>query len=254
MMSSSDNSQECRVALVTGSGYGIGRAVALRLAESGVVVVTSDINTVNGEETAHMICEAGGKASFCRADVAVELDVEALVEHCVREHGRLDWACNNAGIVGSLAPVVEHPVDDFDRVISINLRGVFLCLQYELRAMLGRGTGAIVNLCSETSIKAGVAGCGYTASKHAVHGLTKVAALEVAQTGVRVNAVAPGNIRTGIVEAAPPEMQKLGEQMMPSKRYGEPSEIAEAVYWLMSDAASLVNGHMLVADSGWAIS
>ena len=245
---------EGKVALVTGSGSGIGRAVALRLAEAGAVVVNSDIDTVGGEETAHMIEVAGGKTTFCRADVSIAKDVEALIKHCTQTHGQLDWACNNAGIVGSLTPIAEHQISDFDEVIAINLRGVFLSLRYELPIMLARNTGAIVNICSETSIKAGVAGCAYTASKHAVHGLTKSAALEVARTGVRVNGVAPGNIRTGIVDRAPLEMQKLGEQMMPSKRYGDPREIAESVYWLMTDAASLVNGHMLVADSGWAIS
>lgn len=243
-----------KVALVTGAGSGIGRAVAIRLAETGATVVSSDMDSVSGEETAHLIEAAGGKAGFIRADVSQEADVEAMIAHCLSTYGQLDWACNNAGIVGSLTPTAEHRIKDFDKVIAINLRGVFLCMRFELPAMLARNSGAIVNICSETSIKAGIAGCAYTASKHAVHGLTKSAAFECAQTGVRVNGVAPGNVRTGIVDRAPPEMQKLGEQMMPSKRYGDPREIAEPVLWLMSDAASLVNGHMLVADCGWAIS
>ncbi len=243
-----------KVALVTGAGSGIGRAVAIRLAEAGATVVSSDVDVTGGEETAHLITAAGGEASFIRANVSNEDDVQAMVAHCIATHGQLDWACNNAGIVGSLTPTAEHRIKDFDEVIAINLRGVFLSMRFELPHMLSRNTGAIVNICSETSMKAGVAGCAYTASKHAVHGLTKSAAFECARTGVRVNGVAPGNVRTGIVDRAPPEMQKLGEQMMPSKRYGDPREIAEPVLWLMSDAASLVNGHMLVADSGWAIS
>lgn len=243
-----------KVALVTGAGSGIGRAVAIRLAEAGAIVVSSDVNVIGGEETAHVIETAGGKASFVKADVSQEDEVQAMVAHCIDTYGQLDWACNNAGIVGSLTPTAEHRIKDFDKVIAINLRGVFLSMRFELSHMLARNTGAIVNICSETSIKAGIAGCAYTASKHGVHGLTKSAALECAQTGVRVNAVAPGNVRTGIVDMAPPEMQKLGELMMPSKRYGDPREIAEPVLWLMSDAASLVNGHMLVADCGWAIS
>lgn len=218
------------------------------------MVICSDTDATGGEKTAHEIEQSGAKAQFIRSDVTRDEEVQAMVSHCLKEHGQLDWACNNAGILGSTSPVAEYPVEDFDRIIAVNLRGVFLCLRHQLPAMLARDTGAIVNITSETAIKGGVAGCAYTASKHAVHGLTKSAALDVARTGVRVNAVAPGNVRTGIVEATPPELQKIGEQMMPAKRYGNPREIAEPVMWLMSDAASLVNGHMLVADTGWAIS
>lgn len=243
-----------KIGLVTGAGAGIGKAVAELWAEKGAHVIVSDVDEANGRATVAGIVESGGSADFFACDVSQEDQVKALIGHAVTSHGGLHWACNNAGILGSLAETAEHPIDEFDRVIAINQRGVFLCLRYQLPVMLKQDSGAIVNICSETSIKAGIAGCAYTASKHAVHGLTKVAALEVARTGVRVNGVAPGNIRTEIVNRATPEMQAIGEQMMPAKRYGTPRELAEAVTWLVSDAASLVNGHMLVADTGWAIS
>lgn len=243
-----------KIAMVTGAGSGIGKAVAVMLAERGAHVVVSDIDDKGGAAAVAQIQEAGGSAEFVHCDVSDSADCEALVATVVERHGRLDWACNNAGILGSLEPTAEHPIDQYDKVIAINQRGVFLCMRFQLPVMLAQDSGAIVNICSETSMKAGVAGIAYTASKHAVHGMTKVAALEVAQTGVRVNGVAPGNIRTEIVNSASPEMQAYGEQMMPAKRYGDPSEIAEAVTWLLSDAASLVNGHMLVADTGWAVS
>ena len=245
---------EGKVALVTGAGAGIGRAVALRLAETGATVVSSDVDVASGEETAHLIESGGGTATFCKADVSVPEEVEALVRYCTDIHGHLDWACNNAGVLGLSAPMVEYTIADFDQVIAINLRSVFLCMHYQLPVMLARNTGAIVNICSEASIKGGVASCAYTAAKHGAYGLTKSAALEVAETGVRVNGVGPGIIHTGIVDRVTPEKQALAKEMMPSKRYGQPREIAEAVQWLMSDAASLVNGHLLLADSGWAAS
>ncbi len=243
-----------RVALVTGAGSGIGRAVALRLAEAGAAVVCSDVNETSGMETVQSIESSGGTACFYLADVTVPEEVEALVNYVVATYGQLDWACNNAGILGLSASTVEYTVADFDKVIATNLRSVFLCMHYQLPIMLARDTGAIVNICSEASLKGGVASCAYTAAKHGAYGLTKSAALEVAQTGVRVNGVGPGIIHTGIVDGVSPEKQALAREMMPSKRYGQPAEIAEAVLWLMSDAASLVNGHLLLADSGWAVS
>lgn len=243
-----------RVALVTGAGSGIGRAVALRLAQAGATVVCSDVDAAAGLETVQLIESGGGMASFHRADVAVPEDVAALVAYTVASYGQLDWACNNAGILGLSASTIEYTVPDFDKVVATNLRSVFLCLHYQLPVMLERNTGAIVNICSEASVKGGVASCAYTAAKHGAYGLTKSAALEVAQTGVRVNAVGPGIIHTGIVDQVSDEKKALAMEMMPSKRYGQPAEIAEAVLWLMSDAASLVNGHLLMADSGWAVS
>jgi NAD(P)-dependent dehydrogenase (short-subunit alcohol dehydrogenase family) len=241
------------IALVTGAGSGIGRAVAELWGERGAHVYVTDIDESGGNGTVAAIRSAGGRADFHCVNVAQEDEVKALLERIAAEQGQLDWACNNAGIVGDRSTMATYSSEEFDRVMAINLRGVFLCMRYELPMMLARDSGAIVNICSETSLKAGIANCAYTASKHAVHGLTKSAAFEVAQTGVRVNAVGPGNIRTAIVDRAPPELRAKAEQMQPSKRFGEPRQIAEAVAWLASDAASLVNGHLLMADDGWAI-
>lgn len=242
-----------KIAMVTGAGSGIGKAVAQLWGECGAHVYVTDIDGNAAMATAEAICATGGSTDFHRVDVAQEDHVKALLDRISDEQGRLDWACNNAGIVGDRSSMATYSSEEFDRVMAINLRGVFLCMRYELPMMLARDSGAIVNICSQTSLKAGIANCAYTASKHAVHGLTKSAAFEVAQTGVRVNAVGPGNIRTSIVDRAPPELQAKAEQMQPSKRFGEPRQIAEAVAWLASDAASLVNGHLLMADDGWAI-
>ena len=241
------------VALVTGAGSGIGQAVAELWGERRAHVWVADVDEAGGKATVDLIRAAGGSADFHRVDVAIEADVRSLFDRITAESGRLDWACNNAGIVGERSEMAVYCPEEFDRVMAINVRGVFLCMRHELPMMLARNSGAIVNICSETALKAGIANCAYTASKHAVHGLTKSAAFEVARTGVRVNAVGPGNIRTAIVDRAPPELRARAEQIPPSKRFGEPREIAEAVAWLASDAASLVNGHLLMADDGWAI-
>jgi len=243
-----------KVALVTGAGSGIGRAVAQLWAAQGAQVFVTDVDVAGGEATVSGIRAEGGSAQFVRVDVSQESDVRHVIDTIAETRGQLDWACNNAGIVGHCSDTAAYPAEEFDRVMAINLRGVFLCLRHELPLMLARNQGAIVNICSETSLKAGIANCAYTASKHAVHGLTKSAALEVAKTGVRVNGVGPGSIRTGLVDRAPPELRAQAERMQPSHRIGEPREIAEAVAWLCSDAASLINGHLLMADGGWAIS
>jgi NAD(P)-dependent dehydrogenase (short-subunit alcohol dehydrogenase family) len=179
-----------KVALVTGAGSGLGRGIALKLAQAGAKVVVSDVVAASGEETAHLIASAGGEAIFVRSDVSLEEDVAHLVNRAVSHYGRLDWACNNAGILGPQVPIFEYDSAQFDRVMAVNCRGVFLGLRYQLPVLIGQGSGAIVNIASECSVKGAAANCAYTASKHAVHGLTKNAALTVAKTGVRVNAVA----------------------------------------------------------------
>ena len=191
-----------KVALVTGSGTGIGRATALKFAEEGAKVIVSDVSSDGGNETVALIKQQGGDAAFTRADVAKASEIEALVANAVGTYGRLDCACNNAGIEGKIAPLTEQPEDNFDRVISINAKGVFLCLKYEIAQMLKNGGGAIVNLASVAGL-IGLPGLGpYVASKHAINGLTKNAALEYSKQGVRVNSVCPGGIETRMLELA----------------------------------------------------
>jgi len=259
-----------KVALVTGAASGIGRASALAFARIGAKVVVADIETAGGGETVAQIKSAGGEAAFIRADVSQAKEVEALVRQTVALYGRLDCAHNNAGVEGVRARTASTTEEDWDRTVAINLKGVWLCMKYEIPQMLKLGRGAIVN----TSSIAGEAGlsrfAAYAASKHGVIGLTKSAALEYARFGIRVNAVCPGLIDTGMPErgflGAHPGgslsdrliagvRKRFGRAMLtaqqPSRRMGSPAEVAEAVVWLCSDAASFVNGHALPVDGGF---
>jgi NAD(P)-dependent dehydrogenase (short-subunit alcohol dehydrogenase family) len=252
-------SQGRRVAVVTGAASGIGRASALAFAGQGDAVVVSDIDEAGGEETVRRIRDGGGEASFVRADVTDEADVEALVSGTVDRYGRLDVAHNNAGHGGSPALTADYAREDWDRLIALNLTGTWLCLKHEIPQMLAGGGGAIVNTASTFGM-VGVQGmCAYVASKHGVVGLTKAAALEYAAQGVRVNAICPGATRTPQLEAFwadidPADPESVGAQYVakePIGRLGRPEEIAAAVVWLCSDAASFVTGHPMVADGGW---
>ena len=243
-----------KVALITGAGSGIGRASALAFAREGAKVAVADIVVEGGEETVRMVKEAGGEAFFIKVDVANAADVEAMVNAVVDTYGRIDCAYNNAGIEGRLASTDEYPEDMFDKVIDINLTGVWLCMKYELPQMLKQGGGAIVNTASGAGL-IGVAGMSaYVASKHGVVGLTKTAALEYAKSGIRVNAVCPGLIQTPMVERITADQPQLGEALVaaePVGRTGKPEEIAESVVWLSSDAASFVTGHAMSVDGGF---
>ena len=243
-----------KVALITGAGSGIGRASALAFAREGAKVAVADIVVEGGEETVRMVKEAGGEAFFIRVDVSNAADVEAMVNAVVDTYGRIDCAYNNAGIEGRLASTDEYPEDVFDKVIDINLTGVWLCMKYELPHMLKQGGGAIVNTASGAGL-IGVSGMSaYVASKHGVVGLTKTAALEYAKSGIRVNAVCPGLIQTPMVERITAEQPQLGEALVaaePVGRTGKPEEIAESVVWLSSDAASFVTGHAMSVDGGY---
>ncbi len=243
-----------KVALITGAGSGIGRASALAFAREGAKVAVADIVVEGGEETVRMVKEAGGEAFFIKVDVSNAADVEAMVNAVVDTYGRIDCAYNNAGIEGRLASTDEYPEDVFDKVIDINLTGVWLCMKYELPHMLKQGSGAIVNTASGAGL-IGVAGMSaYVASKHGVVGLTKTAALEYAKSGIRVNAVCPGLIQTPMVERITADQPQLGEALVaaePVGRTGKPEEIAESVVWLSSDAASFVTGHAMSVDGGY---
>ena len=242
-----------KVALVTGGGSGIGRASALTFAREGAKVVVSDVVVEAGEETVQLIKNADGEAVFIKADVAQASAVEALIAKAVEAYGRLDCAHNNAGIEGNSAKLADYDEADWDRVIAINLTGVWLCMKYEIPQMLQQGSGAIVNTSSVAGLLGFRTGSAYVASKHGVLGLTKTAALEYAKSGIRVNAVCPGAIDTPmmgrITDHRPHRAAKMaaGE---PVGRMGTPQEIAEAVVWLCSDAASFVTGHPMTVDGG----
>src|SRR5438876_6331341 len=242
-----------KVALVTGGGSGIGRATALVFAREGAKVVVADIVVTGGEETVRLIKAAGGEAVFIKADVSKAAEVEALVRKTVETYSRLDCAFNNAGIEGEVAQTSDCTEENWDRTIAINLKGVWLCLKYEIPQMLKQGGGAIVNTASVAGLVGFQGIPAYVASKHGVAGLTKTAALEYAKAGIRVNAVCPGVIHTPMVERAfraSPQMAEAAIAMEPVGRLGKPEEIAEAVVWLCSDAASFVTGLPMVVDGG----
>jgi NAD(P)-dependent dehydrogenase (short-subunit alcohol dehydrogenase family) len=246
-----------KVALVTGGGYGMGRASARRFAECGARVAVADVDEAHGEETAELILKAGGEAVFIRADVSRAADVEDMIGRVVAAFGRLDYAHNNAGIIEAQIPIHEYPDDQWDRIIANNLTSVFLCMKHEIPVLLAQGGGAIVNVASETTYKGNVGDAAYTASKHGVWGLTTVAGLRYAKRNIRVNAVAPGNVRTGITERAQasmlPEAWQRMERMQPIGRLTEPEKVAELVVWLCSDQAVLVNAAKVAADTGWNV-
>jgi NAD(P)-dependent dehydrogenase (short-subunit alcohol dehydrogenase family) len=246
-----------KVALVTGGGYGMGRASARRFASRGARVAVADIDVSRGLETVELISKDGGAALFIEADVSQSAAVQDMIARVLAEYGRLDYAHNNAGIIEGQLPVHEYPDDQWDRIIANNLTSVFLCLKHEIPVMLAAGGGAIVNVASETTYKGNAGDAAYTASKHGVWGLTTVAALRYVKRNIRVNAIAPGNVRTGITERAqavtPPEIWERIERANPIGRLIEPAEIAELVVWLCSDQAALVNGTLVAADTGWHV-
>lgn len=241
-----------RVALVTGGASGLGRSIAALLARRGARVVVADVMRAEGETTAALIREAGHEAVFQQADTTSSTDMEAAVAACLASFGRLDIAVNNAGIEGHVAPVAEQDEAAWARVIAVNLTGVFLSLRHEIPAMLQSGGGAIVNVGSTASL-CGVAGMSaYVASKHGLLGLTRSAALEYADQGVRVNAVLPGSFRTPMSERlfGVDDVESRLQAITPMRRLGSLDEIAEAIVWLCSDAASFVTGTGLSVDGG----
>jgi NAD(P)-dependent dehydrogenase (short-subunit alcohol dehydrogenase family) len=242
-----------KVALVTGAGSGIGRASSLILAREGAKMVVSDIDASGAEETLSLIKERGGDGVFVHADVSKSNDVQELISRAVSTYGRLDCAYNNAGIEGYMSGRLhEYPEETWDRLVDINIKGVWLCLKYEIPLMLEQGGGAIVNTASVAGLVGARRLSAYIASKHAVVGLTKAAALEYAQDGIRVNAVCPGTIDTPMMDRLIASW-KTDEDMdtrQPIGRMGTPAEVAETVAWLCSDAASLVTGIAMAVDGG----
>jgi NAD(P)-dependent dehydrogenase (short-subunit alcohol dehydrogenase family) len=246
---------EGKVALVTGGGSGIGRATALAFAREGARVAIGNRNEKRGEETVAMIRKAGGTASFKRTDVLVTKDIEALVNHAVNEYGGLDLAFNNAGVEGDVAPLIEITEASYDAVMDVNAKGVWLSMKYEIPRMLERGGGAIVNCSSVAGLIGFPNMAPYFASKHAVIGLTKVAALEYSAKGIRINAVNPAVIDTEMVDRIVAGYGTKKEDdlvpLHPIGRLGRVEEVAEAVLWLCSNKSSFVAGHSLVVDGGF---
>jgi NAD(P)-dependent dehydrogenase (short-subunit alcohol dehydrogenase family) len=245
---------ENKVALVTGASFGIGQATAIAFAQRGAKVVVADWIEDKEEQTLKQIRAAGSEGIFVQCDVSKSTDVKALMDKTIAAYGKIDFAFNNAGIEGNIAPLHECSEENFDKIIGINLKGNWLCMHYEIQQMLKQGKGAIVN-CSSVAGLVGFAGLPvYVASKHGVIGLTKTAALENAKSGIRVNAVCPGVIHTAMIDritGKDPEVEKQYIAIEPIGRMGEPIEIAEAVVWLCSDGASFVTGHALAVDGGF---
>jgi NAD(P)-dependent dehydrogenase (short-subunit alcohol dehydrogenase family) len=245
-----------KTALVTGGGSGIGRAASLAYAREGARVVVADVNVEGGEETVLRIKEAGGDAILVHADVSKPADTQAMVAAAVETFGSLDCAFNNAGISGGRDRnlTADYLEEDWDRVININLKGVWLCMKAEIPQMLEQGGGAIVNTASIAGLTGLSGTVAYVAAKHGVAGITKATALEYAKSGIRVNAVCPGYIQTPMVQGLFAVREGFEEQVAsrhPLGRLGEPAEIAEAVVWLSSDAASFVTGHNMPVDGGY---
>ncbi len=244
-------SYDGKVVLVTGGSSGIGRATSVVFAREGAKVAIADVNRPGTEETARMIEAAGGEATVFEVDVSKADQVRSLIDDIVRIYGQLDCAFNNAGIAGEMGSTVDYAEEDWDRVIDVNLKSVWLCMKYEIPQMEKQGGGSIVNTASINGLTGYPESIAYVASKHGVVGVTKVAALEYATAGIRVNAVCPGYIQTPMNKDAPAEYKESMLSLTPFGRFGEPEDIAEAVVWLGSDAASFVTGHTMAVDGGY---
>jgi NAD(P)-dependent dehydrogenase (short-subunit alcohol dehydrogenase family) len=243
-----------KAVLVTGAAGGIGRATALAFARDGARMLLADLDVRGGEETAGMIRDAGGEARFVRADVSRDEDVRQLVATVVETYGRLDCAFNNAGIEIEQSRLADCDEAVFDRIMSVNLKGTWLCMKHEIAHMLARGEGgAIVNTASVAGLIGAPFQSAYAASKHGVVGLTKTAAIEYGKDRIRVNAVCPAVINTSMMERAVerrPQIERMLPSIHPLGRIGEADEVAAAVVWLASSAASFVTGHQLAVDGG----
>lgn len=242
-----------QVALVTGSANGIGRATAQAFAAEGLKVVVADLDVLGGEETVALIQAAGGEALFVSCNVTREADVQNLMARTIEAYGRLDYAFNNAGIEIEKGRLAEGSLDEFDAIMGVNVKGVWLCMKYQLPLLLAQGGGAIVNTASVAGLGAAPKMSIYAASKHAVIGLTKSAAIEYAKKKIRVNAVCPAVIDTDMFRRAyeaDPKKAEFAAAMHPVGRIGKVEEIASAVLYLCSDGAAFTTGHALTVDGG----
>ena len=243
-----------KVVVITGGASGIGRAAALAFARHGTKVIIGDIDLNGAKDTVASIKDKGGEADFLRVDVTKSTDVQAMVTKAVAQYGGLDFAFNNAGLAGPVVGVVDTSEEDWAHVVATNLTGMWLCMKYEIPEMLKRGKGAIVNNGSVTGLIGVPGAVANVSSKHGVTGLTKSAALQYATQGIRVNAVAPGSVRTPTLArliAANPAVEAAMLSAVPQSRLCEPEEVADAVIFLCSDSASHITGHVLPVDGGW---
>ncbi|MBA9029164.1 MULTISPECIES: SDR family NAD(P)-dependent oxidoreductase [Bacillaceae] len=244
-----------KVAVITGAGSGIGRASSIKLASMGAIVVLVDFNKETGEETLKLVIEQGGEGIFIQADVSQREDVQNYVNKAVEAYGRIDVFFNNAGIIQKFAPFTSVEESEFDRIMSVNVKGIFLGLKYVLKVMDEQGFGSIINTASTAGIRAEHSVAVYSASKHAVIGLTKGAALEYAKKGIRINALCPGGVQTALTASVTEQFEKGGyvPEEIPNMRigrYAAPEELADMVAYLASEKASYMNGSIVVVDGG----
>lgn len=242
-----------KVALITGAGAGIGRAAALAFAREGAQVVVADVSAEAGKETVRQIQADGAEALFTLVDVSREPSVAAMIDAALATFGRIDCAFNNAGVGGGRKPTHEWSLADFNHILSINLTGLWLCMKHQIPVMLKQKSGAIINNASVAGLRGSPTLAPYVASKHAVLGLTKTAALEYASEGIRINAICPGWTDTAIIQGLKDEGEDVMKRLLhrvPLHRLARPEEIAAAVLWLASDASSFALGQSLILDGG----
>lgn len=243
-----------KVVLVTGAASGIGRAIALAFGRAGASVVVADVSVDGGHATAAMIVENGGKALFVQSNVARTADVEALVDKTINYYGRIDFAVNNAALAHERQSLADVDDEQFDRIMNVNVKGVWLCMKYQLRQMLKQGHGAIVNMAGVAGLVGSPNQAVYSASKHAVIGLTRSAAAEYARQGIRINALCPAAVKTPMLARAfeqDPAIEKKLKAAHPMGRFADAGEVAQAALWLCSDMASYINGHEMTVDGGF---